>query len=201
MVPAIVDRDIAGFVENRILYAIMREALHLLDEGVASAEAIDTIVKWGIGYKLAVIGPLELLDTAGLDIYTSVASYLNKDLNASPGRQPDRNQKVEAGKLGPQDPGRVFEYTRSRSNNCNSDEGGSWWRRGRRWPTRNTVPTHCSFSNHENVIGGRGACRDGGLVPALAVHARYPHLRRIGTRGVFAATVWTSLRRRARLRP
>ena len=38
-----VDRDVAGFVENRILYAIMREALHLLDEGVASAEAIDTI--------------------------------------------------------------------------------------------------------------------------------------------------------------
>ena len=77
MVPAIVDRDVAGFVENRILYAIMREALHLLDEGVASAEAIDTITKWGIGYKLAVIGPLELLDMAGLDIYTSVASYLN----------------------------------------------------------------------------------------------------------------------------
>ncbi|MBL8126876.1 MAG: 3-hydroxyacyl-CoA dehydrogenase family protein, partial [Chloroflexia bacterium] len=83
MVPAIVDKDIAGFVENRILYAIMREALHLLDEGVASAEAIDTITKWGIGYKLAVIGPLELLDVAGLDIYNSVASYLNADLNAS----------------------------------------------------------------------------------------------------------------------
>ena len=78
MVPAIVDKDMAGFVENRILYAIMREALHLLDEGVASAEDIDTITKWGIGYKLAVIGPLELLDMAGLDIYTSVASYLNK---------------------------------------------------------------------------------------------------------------------------
>ncbi len=39
MVPGIVDRDVPGFVENRILYAVMREALHLLDEGVASAEA------------------------------------------------------------------------------------------------------------------------------------------------------------------
>src|SRR3954451_9699989 len=111
MVPAIVDRDIAGFVENRILYAIMREALHLLDEGVASAEAIDTIVKWGIGYKLAVIGPLELLDTAGLDIYTSVASYLNKDLNASPGISSTVTQKVEAGKLGLKTQGGLFEYT------------------------------------------------------------------------------------------
>ncbi len=111
MVPAIVDRDIAGFVENRILYAIMREALHLLDEGVASAEAIDTITKWGIGYKLAVIGPLELLDVAGLDIYTSVASYLNKDLNASPDISATVTSKVAEGKLGMKTQGGLFEYT------------------------------------------------------------------------------------------
>ncbi|MCD6030818.1 MAG: mmgB 1 [Thermomicrobiales bacterium] len=111
MVPAIVDRDVAGFVENRILYAIMREALHLLDEGVASAEAIDTITKWGIGYKLAVIGPLELLDMAGLDIYTSVANYLNKDLNASPGVSQTVTDKVAAGKLGIKTQGGLFDYT------------------------------------------------------------------------------------------
>jgi 3-hydroxyacyl-CoA dehydrogenase len=111
MVPAMVDKDIAGFVENRILYAIMREALHLLDEGVASAEAIDTITKWGIGYKLAVIGPLELLDVAGLDIYTSVASYLNKDLNASPGISSTVTSKVAEGKLGMKTQGGLFEYT------------------------------------------------------------------------------------------
>jgi 5-formyl-3-hydroxy-2-methylpyridine 4-carboxylic acid 5-dehydrogenase len=111
MVPAMVDKDIAGFVENRILYAIMREALHLLDEGVASAEAIDTITKWGIGYKLAVIGPLELLDVAGLDIYTSVASYLNKDLNASPGISSTVTSKVAEGKVGMKTQGGLFEYT------------------------------------------------------------------------------------------
>lgn len=111
MVPAIVDKDIAGFVENRILYAIMREALHLLDEGVASAEAIDTITKWGIGYKLAVIGPLELLDVAGLDIYNSVASYLNADLNASSGISSTVTSKVAEGKLGMKTQGGLFEYT------------------------------------------------------------------------------------------
>jgi 3-hydroxybutyryl-CoA dehydrogenase/5-formyl-3-hydroxy-2-methylpyridine 4-carboxylate dehydrogenase len=111
MVPATVDKDVAGFVENRILYAIMREALHLLDEGVASAEAIDTITKWGIGYKLAVIGPLELLDVAGLDIYTSVASYLNKDLSASPGISKTVTDKVAAGQLGMKTQGGLFAYT------------------------------------------------------------------------------------------
>jgi len=111
MVPAIVDKDIAGFVENRILYAIMREALHLVDEGVASAEGIDTITKWGSGYKLAVIGPLELLDVAGLDIYNSVASYLNADLNASSGISSTVTSKVAEGKLGMKTQGGLFEYT------------------------------------------------------------------------------------------
>jgi 3-hydroxybutyryl-CoA dehydrogenase/5-formyl-3-hydroxy-2-methylpyridine 4-carboxylate dehydrogenase len=123
MVPAIVDRDVPGFVENRILYAIMREALHLLDEGVASAAAIDTITKWGIGYKLAVIGPLELLDTAGLDIYTSVASYLNKDLNASPEVSATVTSKVAEGKLGLKTQGGLFSYTPERIQQLQQERG------------------------------------------------------------------------------
>lgn len=111
MVPGIVDKDVPGFVENRILYAIMREALHLLDEGVASAEDIDKITKWGIGYKLAVIGPLELLDVAGLDIYTAVASYLNKDLSNNTGISATITSKVEEGKLGLKTQGGLFDYT------------------------------------------------------------------------------------------
>ncbi len=111
MVAGIVDKDVPGFVENRILYAIMREALHLLDEGVASAQDIDTITKWGIGYKLSVIGPLELLDVAGLDIYTAVASYLNKDLSNNTGISSTVTSKVEEGKLGLKTQGGLFEYT------------------------------------------------------------------------------------------
>jgi len=111
MVPGIVDRDVPGFVENRILYAIMREALHLLDEGVASAEAIDSIVRWGIGYKLAVIGPLELLDVAGLDVYTAVAGYLNRDLCNDAGISATVMRKVMEGKLGLKTQGGLFEYT------------------------------------------------------------------------------------------
>ncbi len=111
MVAGIVDRDVPGFVENRILYAIMREALHLLDEGVASAEAIDAIVKWGIGYKLGVIGPLALLDVAGLDIYTAVASYLNKDLCNDTGVSATISRKVAEGKLGLKTQGGLFDYS------------------------------------------------------------------------------------------
>jgi 3-hydroxybutyryl-CoA dehydrogenase/5-formyl-3-hydroxy-2-methylpyridine 4-carboxylate dehydrogenase len=110
MIPVRVRRDVPGFVENRILYAIMREALHLLEEGIASAEDIDTVVKWGIGYKLAVIGPLELLDVAGLDVYHSVASYLNADLSSRRDVSPLIRQKVEAGELGIKSGRGMFAY-------------------------------------------------------------------------------------------
>jgi 3-hydroxybutyryl-CoA dehydrogenase/5-formyl-3-hydroxy-2-methylpyridine 4-carboxylate dehydrogenase len=110
MIPVLVRRDVPGFVENRILYAIMREALHLLEQGIASAEDIDTITKWGIGYKLAVIGPLELLDVAGLDIYQSVASYLNADLSSRTDVSPLITSKVQAGELGIKAGRGLFEY-------------------------------------------------------------------------------------------
>ena len=112
MIPAIVDRDVPGFVENRILYAIMREALHLLDERVASPEAIDTIVRWGIGYKLGVVGPLRLLDMAGLDIYTAVAGYLNRDLCSDSDVSSTVTSKVAEGRLGIKTQGGLFDYTR-----------------------------------------------------------------------------------------
>lgn len=111
MLPVLVRRDIPGFVENRILYAIMREALYLLEEGIASAKDIDTIVRWGIGYKLSVIGPLELLDVAGLDIYHSVASYLNADLNCRTDVSPLIRAKVERGELGLKTGRGIYAYS------------------------------------------------------------------------------------------
>ncbi len=110
MLPVLVQRDVAGFIENRVLYAIMRECLHLLETGVASAEDIDAVVKWGIGYKLAVIGPMELLDVAGLDIYNSVASYLNADLSNEAGVSQIVTEMVQDQKLGIKTGGGLFSY-------------------------------------------------------------------------------------------
>lgn len=110
MVAVEVKRDVPGFVENRILYAIMREALNLLEKGVATAEDIDTVTKWGIGYKLSVIGPLELLDMAGLDIYHSVASYLNQELSGSDEVSPVIAERIERGDLGLKTGRGLFEY-------------------------------------------------------------------------------------------
>ena len=100
LVPVRVKRDVPGFVENRILYAVMREALDLVERGVVDADDLDTCVSWGIGYKLAVVGPMSLLDMAGLDIYGSVAGYLNRDLCKRDDVSPWVAEKIAAGRLG-----------------------------------------------------------------------------------------------------
>src|SRR4029434_4979850 len=80
LLPVVVKKDVPGFVENRVLYALLRECVDLVDQGVIDVEGLDTCVSWGIGYKLSVIGPMALLDMAGLDIYPVFRSSLKNDL-------------------------------------------------------------------------------------------------------------------------
>ena len=110
--PSRLKKEVPGFVENRVLYAIMRECLALVDAGVIDREELDTNVKWGIGYKLAVIPPMQLLDMAGLDIYTAVASYLNQDLSNEQGISSTIAALTAEGRLGHEDEGRHLRLHR-----------------------------------------------------------------------------------------
>lgn len=112
---AVVEREVPGFVENRILYAIMREAVDLVDRGIIDADGMDRCVRWGIGYKLAVIGPMELLDMAGLDIYQAVGSYLNKDLCSSGEVSKTITDLTAQGKLGMKTGSGLYAYTPERA--------------------------------------------------------------------------------------
>ena len=105
------EKEVAGFVENRILYAILRECLDLVDRGIIDPEGLDLNVRWGIGYKLAVIGPMELLDMAGLDIYNAVGSYLNQDLSTSGEVSKTIRDRIEEGRLGMKTGGGLYDYT------------------------------------------------------------------------------------------
>jgi 3-hydroxyacyl-CoA dehydrogenase len=112
--PVTLKKEAPGFVENRVLYAIMRECLALVDEGVIDIEGLDLCVKWGIGYKLAVIPPIQLLDMAGLDIYTSVAGYLNGSLSNETQVSSTATNLKEEGRLGVKTGGGFFDYTPER---------------------------------------------------------------------------------------
>ena len=107
----VVEKEVAGFVENRILYAILRECLDLVDRGIIDPQGLDLNVRWGIGYKLAVIGPMELLDMAGLDIYNAVGSYLNPDLSTSGEVSSTIRDLIDEGRLGMKTGGGIYDYT------------------------------------------------------------------------------------------
>ena len=62
--------DATGFVLNRLQYALFHEATALVDEGVASVEAIDAIVRTTFGFRLPFFGPFAIADMAGLDVYS-----------------------------------------------------------------------------------------------------------------------------------
>jgi 3-hydroxybutyryl-CoA dehydrogenase/5-formyl-3-hydroxy-2-methylpyridine 4-carboxylate dehydrogenase len=111
LIPILVKKDVPGFVENRVLYAIMRECCDLVEQGVIDPEGLDDCVSWGIGYKLSVVGPMALLDMAGLDIYQSVGSYLNKELCARGDVSPYVTGRTQAGRLGIKSGGGIFDYT------------------------------------------------------------------------------------------
>ncbi len=115
----VVEKEVPGFVENRILYAILRECVSLVERGVVTQADMDTAVKWGIGYKLAVIGPMRLLDMAGLDIYQSVGSYLNRDLCNDAEVSPLVTDKTAAGKLGMKTLGGMYDYADQDDVNAN----------------------------------------------------------------------------------
>jgi 5-formyl-3-hydroxy-2-methylpyridine 4-carboxylate dehydrogenase len=109
--PIIIRKDVPGFVENRVLYAVMRECLDLVEQGVISPEDLDACVSWGIGYKLAVVGPMALLDMAGLDIYAAVGGYLNKELSNRSDVAAYITERTSQRKLGLKTGGGIYDYT------------------------------------------------------------------------------------------
>ncbi len=97
--PAIIDKEIDGFIGNRIQFAALREAWALYASGVASADAIDSVVRYSIGRRYAVTGPIESADLAGLPVMVNFADYLQPSLSndAKPPKELYDLLKVEGG--------------------------------------------------------------------------------------------------------
>jgi len=109
--PITIAKDVPGFVENRVLYAVMRECLELVEQGVIEPQDLDACVSWGIGYKLAVVGPMALLDMAGLDVYAAVAGYLNRELSNRSDVAGYIKARTSQHKLGVKTGSGIYEYT------------------------------------------------------------------------------------------
>ncbi len=93
-------KEVPGFLGNRLQFALYREALACLSQGIASAEDIDMAVKGTFGFRLPTLGPLETSDFGGLDTFLNISQYLFKELDRSVEPPEILKEKVKKGKLG-----------------------------------------------------------------------------------------------------
>ncbi|MGH9720129.1 MAG: 3-hydroxyacyl-CoA dehydrogenase family protein [Bryobacteraceae bacterium] len=99
-VPVVVKKDRPGQLGNRLQMAMVREAIHIVAEGIADAEDVDTAARSGFGLRLPVYGIFEHQDMVGLDMGFSIVDYVSRDLYNKPQAPDLMKEKVARGELG-----------------------------------------------------------------------------------------------------
>ena len=108
--PVQVKKDVIGFLGNRIQGALMREALWLIEEGVASPEDVDATVRLSFGFRYAAAGPIMQKEHSGWDTTCAVAKIIWPDLNKSDGPPPVLQKNVDEGRIGFKTKGGFFPW-------------------------------------------------------------------------------------------
>lgn len=98
--PVRMRKEVLGFLGNRLMHAMYREACALVESGVAEPGDIDKVVLSSFGPRFANLGPMEYLDFVGLDLIRSVQRYLYADLDGTPGVMPLVEDLASKGVLG-----------------------------------------------------------------------------------------------------
>lgn len=118
--PVVLDKEIPGFVANRILNAVRDEAIRLFEGGYASVESIDTACRTALGYPM---GPFELMDLTGIDIgYFTKVARMEETGRPQDGPSKSVTELVDAGRLGRKTRRGWYEY----DDNGNRIEGLTW---------------------------------------------------------------------------
>nr|WP_315020406.1 3-hydroxyacyl-CoA dehydrogenase family protein [uncultured Aminipila sp.] len=109
--PIRVNKDVPGFIANRIQLAILRESLYLVENDVGNFEDIDKCMKYALGFRYACLGPFEVCDMGGLDTFYHIAEYLNKDLSDAKEPQKILKELYEGGHYGVKTKKGFYDYS------------------------------------------------------------------------------------------
>jgi len=109
--PVRVYKDPTGFLLNRLQYAIVREACNCVEQGYASLEDVDNVVKYGLGMRYAVVGPFETMDFGGVDIFNHVGSYMFDSLCNDGGVPRILREAYEEGRYGVKNGKGFYDYS------------------------------------------------------------------------------------------
>ena len=108
--PIVVERDAPGFVWNRVQAAVVRECMHIAEEGIASIDDINRAIRDGYARRTSVIGPFETMDVAGLELFKTVTGELYPHLSDAEEPSALFDERIDAGHTGIADGEGFFEY-------------------------------------------------------------------------------------------
>lgn len=110
-VPVVLKKEIPGFLINRFQFAILREAMSLVESGIASLEDVDKVFKYGLGMRYACLGPFEIADLGGLDTFYQIGQYLFPDLSDTKKVSHLLADLVEKGAFGVKSQSGFYDYS------------------------------------------------------------------------------------------
>lgn len=98
--PVRVNMDVPGFLANRLQHALWREAISIVEKGIADAATVDEAIRMGFGLRLPILGPMENADMVGNDLVLAIHNYILPHLENSPKPSPLLQERVDKGELG-----------------------------------------------------------------------------------------------------
>jgi len=113
--PSLLRRDVRGFITNRIMYAMLREAFHLVESGYATIADIDRSLRNDLGYWITFAGPFRFMDLTGIPAYEAVMRDLFPDLSCSTEVPVLISNLVKSGARGVSNAKGFYRYTRAQA--------------------------------------------------------------------------------------
>ena len=110
--PSLIKKDIRGFITNRLMYAMMREAFHLVENDYATYEDIDRACRNDFGYWITFAGPFRFMDITGIPAYLNVMKDLFPELDNSSGTPSSIEKLVASGAKGVANEKGFYPYTK-----------------------------------------------------------------------------------------
>ena len=98
--PVLCKKDVPGFIANRMQHALWREAISIVENGIADAATVDEAVRYSFGLRLPQLGPMENADMVGTDLTYNIHDYILQDLEDSHKPSKLLAELKDAGKIG-----------------------------------------------------------------------------------------------------
>jgi 3-hydroxybutyryl-CoA dehydrogenase len=111
--PTVLNQDIRGFISNRLMYAMIREAFHIVESGIADIETVDRSFRNDIGYWATIAGPFRWMDLTGIPAYAAVMEGLLPQLSNATEVPKLMRETVESGALGISNARGFYPYTKA----------------------------------------------------------------------------------------